>query len=205
MTKPGKAKLPGVYRDKRDFRKPPQRRGKGQSSWKKSNPIFVVQKHDARRLHYDFRLEVEGVLKSWAVPKGPSIDSGDKRLAVQVEDHELAYADFEGVIAEGDYGAGPVIVWDAGPYRNITRDEDGNEIDMLKALNRGLAEVWLEGKKLRGGFALVKTRLGGRKKPNWLLIKMKDEARDARRNPTETEPWSVLTGRTVEEVAKDEG
>jgi bifunctional non-homologous end joining protein LigD len=85
-----------LYRDKRDFRKPPQGAGKKQSGWKKSNLIFVVQKHDARRLHYDFRLEVEGVLKSWAVPKGPSMDSRDKRLAVQVQDHELAFADFEG-------------------------------------------------------------------------------------------------------------
>ncbi len=199
-----KARRSGTYRDQRDFRKPPAGLAIKRSEWKKSNPIFVIQKHHARRLHYDFRLEVEGVLKSWAIPKGPSTDPKDKRLAVQVDDHELDYADFEGVIEEGEYGAGPVIVWDAGPYRNITRDNDGKELQMSKALSRGKAEVWLEGKKLRGGFALVKTKLGGGKKPNWLLIKMKDEAQDARRKPVVTQPRSVLTGRTVEEVAKEE-
>jgi DNA ligase D-like protein (predicted 3'-phosphoesterase) len=165
-----------------------------------SEPIFVVQKHAASHLHYDFRLQVGSVLAPWAVPKGPSLDPRDKRLAVEVEDHNLAYADFEGVIEEGRYGAGAVIVWDTGRYRNLARGEAGNEISMSEALARGRVEVWLDGHKLRGGYALVRTRMGGRK-TNWLLIKMKDEFADARRRPVETEPQSVLSGRTVEDVA----
>ncbi len=147
------------------------------------------------------RLEVNGVLKSWAVPKGPSLDPRDKRLAIEVEDHPLDYADFEGVIEEGHYGAGAVIVWDAGPYRNITRDRYGELIPLAEALKQGRAVVWLEGKKLRGGYALVRTRLGGGGKRNWLLIKMKDEGADPRRDPLKNEPASVLSGRTIEELA----
>lgn len=166
------------------------------------NPIFVIQEHRASHHHFDFRLEVDGVLKSWAVPKGPSTDPRERRLAVQVEDHPLDYADFEGVIPEGQYGAGAVIVWDAGPYRNQTRDSDGNEIPLAEALRRGHAEVWLEGRKLRGGYALVHTRLRGDDR-NWLLVKMKDGGSDARRKPTRTEPESVLSGRTLDEVAEE--
>jgi DNA ligase D-like protein (predicted 3'-phosphoesterase) len=161
-------------------------------------PIFVIQKHAASHLHYDFRLEVDGVLKSWAVPKGPSLNPRDKRLAVEVEDHALEYADFEGVIEEGAYGAGAVIVWDTGRYRNLAHNKAGQEIPTGEGLARGHVEVWLEGRKLRGGFALV--RMGGAG-GNWLLIKMKDEYADARRRPVVTQPTSVLTGRTVEEVA----
>jgi DNA ligase D-like protein (predicted 3'-phosphoesterase) len=201
---PGKRSLE-TYRSKRDFRKSPEPSGEGESAWKKDeNPIFVVQKHQARRLHYDFRLEIDGVLKSWAVPKGPSTDPRDKRLAVQVEDHPLDYADFEGVIPEGGYGAGAVIVWDAGPYRNLKKDEAGNEVPMETAMDMGTVEVWLEGKKLRGGYALIHSKLPGDEK-NWLLIKMKDEEADPRRKPTETEPRSVLTGRTLEEAAVAKG
>lgn len=196
----------GLYRSKRDFRRSPEPagRGAGGSLWKGANPVFVVQKHDASRLHYDFRLEAGGALKSWAVPKGPSTDPREKRLAVQVEDHPVEYADFEGVIDEGEYGAGTVIVWDAGPYRNIKRDDEGNEVPVERGLEEGTLEVWLEGKKLRGGYALIRTRLRGDDR-NWLLVKMKDEGADARRNPVSTEPRSVLTGRTIEEVAEEEG
>ena len=163
-------------------------------------PIFVIQKHAARRLHYDFRLEVAGVLKSWAVPKGPSLAPKDKRLAVRVEDHALEYTEFEGVIAEGEYGAGAVIVWDMGTYRNLTRDRHGRAMPMHETIAAGRVEVWLEGKKIRGGYALVRTQL--RDDPrNWLLIKMKDEAADTRYDPVGTAPESALTGRTVEEVA----
>src|SRR2546423_12503043 len=110
-------------------------------------PIFVIQKHDATSLHYDFRLEVDGVLKSWAVPKGPSTNPRDKRLAMQVEDHPLSYGDFEGVIPEGQYGAGAVIVWDTGPYRSLNGDKS-----MAEAIDEGHASFWLEGKKGPGGY-----------------------------------------------------
>jgi DNA ligase D-like protein (predicted 3'-phosphoesterase) len=192
------------YGSRRDFRKTPEpSRGEKPSRFKKTgNPFFVIQQHDATSMHWDFRLEVGGVLRSWAVPKGPSTDPREKRLAVATEDHPLAYADFEGVIPEENYGAGVVIVWDAGPYRNLSTDKAGNEIPVGKALDRGHATVWLEGKKIRGGYALVHGKLGGEKK-NWLLIKMKDEAADARRNPTRTQPRSVLSGRTLADVARE--
>ena len=150
----------------------------------------MIQKHAARRLHYDLRLEVDGVLRSWAVPKGPSTDPREKRLAVEVEDHPLSYGDFEGVIGAGNYGAGSVIVWDTGSYRNLG---EGSTSD---ALERGHVSVWLEGQKLRGGYTLQRTRPG-----QWLLIKRRDEGADARRNPVSTEPESVLSGRTIEQVA----
>jgi DNA ligase D-like protein (predicted 3'-phosphoesterase) len=160
-------------------------------------PIFVIQKHAARSLHYDFRLEVDGVLKSWAVPKGPSTDPSEKRLAVEVEDHALAYADFEGTIEEGQYGAGSVIVWDRGTYRNISTRGD-NEVPLDEALAAGHASVWLEGEKLRGGYSFQRMRGGA--KPQWLLIKRRDEGADARRNPTSTQPESVISGRRVEDL-----
>ena len=156
---------------------------------------FVIHEHDASTLHYDFRLEVDGVLRSWAVPKGPSTDPRDKRLAMQVEDHSLAYGDFEGVIGDG-YGAGTVIVWDAGSYRNL--DE---ERSMAQALEDGHAKFWLDGHKLTGGWTLQRTRGGA--KPKWLLIKRRDEGADARRNPQSSQPESVKSGRTIEQVARD--
>ena len=192
-----------LYRSQRDFRKAPESSGRarrgGPDLDPEDNPIFVIQQHRASSLHWDFRVEVDGVLKSWAVPKGPSTDPRTKRLAIETEDHPLAYADFEGVIAQGEYGAGTVIVWDAGPLKNISRD-DGERLDLASALARGQAEVWLEGRKIRGGYALVHSRSGD-KDENWLLIKMDDEGADARRRPTRTGPRSVLSGRTLEEVA----
>jgi DNA ligase D-like protein (predicted 3'-phosphoesterase) len=163
-------------------------------------PLFVVQKHDARTLHYDFRLEVDGTLKSWAVPKGPSTDPREKRLARPTEDHPLDYATFEGVIPEGRYGAGTVLVWDLGPYRNLRADEEP-PVSMAEALEAGKVEVELEGQKLRGGYALVRIDDAD---DRWLLIKMDDEAADARRTPTSTEPASVLSGRTLQAVAAEE-
>jgi DNA ligase D-like protein (predicted 3'-phosphoesterase) len=144
-------------------------------------PRFVIQQHAATAMHYDFRLEVDGVLRSWAVPKGPSTDPRVKRLAVQVPDHELAYADHEGP---------NVIVWDAGTYRNL--DE---ERSMAETLDAGHAKVWLEGEKLTGGWTLQRTHAGA--KPQWLLIKRRDEGADARRNPQSTQPESVLSGRRL--------
>lgn len=188
------------YFSKRDFKKTSEPKGGERKSSEK--PIFVIQKHDASSLHYDFRLEMDGVLKSWAVPKGPSTDPGIKRLALPTEDHPLEYADFEGVIPEDEYGAGPVIVWDTGPYRNM-REEKEDGMKMADSYEDGKLEIWLEGQKLGGGYALIRTGSGD--DARWLLIKMNDEKADARRNPTSTEPQSVLSGRTLEEVKEEKG
>jgi DNA ligase D-like protein (predicted 3'-phosphoesterase) len=157
---------------------------------------FVIQKHDASSLHYDFRLEVDGVLRSWAIPKGPSLDPRAKRLAVEVEDHQLDYYDFEGVIG-GGYGQGTVLVWDAGTYRNLDADRP-----MAEALEAGHVNVWLDGEKLSGGWTLQRTRDGS--KPQWLMIKRRDEGADARRNPERTQPNSITTGRSLEQIAAEE-
>jgi DNA ligase D-like protein (predicted 3'-phosphoesterase) len=161
-------------------------------------PVFVIQEHEATTHHFDFRLEIEGALVSWAIPKGPSTDPREKRLAIHTENHPLEYADFEGVIPDDAYGGGPVIVWDAGTYRNLQADK-GDPTDMATSLENGHIEVWLEGEKIRGGYAIVHAKTGGDEN-NWLLIKMDDEAADARRNPASTQHQSVLSGRTVEEV-----
>ncbi len=159
-----------------------------------ADPVFVVQKHDASSLHYDFRLQVGRVMRSWAVPKGPSTDPRDKRLAMEVEDHPMSWNEFEGVIDSG-YGAGTVIVWDRGSYRPLT------EGSFEEALDAGHASFWLEGEKLRGGWSLRRTHAGA--KPKWLLVKKRDQEADARRNPVSTQPESVVSGRTIEEVAEE--
>ena len=156
------------YRGKRNFNQTPEPVGEKLPSAKK--PVFVIQKHDARNLHYDLRLEHGGVLKSWAVPKGPSMDLIVKRLAVPTEDHPMGYLDFEGVIPKGNYGAGTVIVWDIGLYRNLK----GDDVDLGRNLDEGHATIWLEGAKLRGGFALIRTKRGGKAAPVALL---QDEGR----------------------------
>jgi DNA ligase D-like protein (predicted 3'-phosphoesterase) len=162
---------------------------------------FVIQKHAATSLHYDFRLEVDGVLKSWAVPKGPSTNPADKRLAMLVEDHPLDYGGFEGVIPAGQYGAGPVIVWDKGTYTNLTKKK-GVAVPMADALEAGHATVWLEGEKIRGGYAL--TRVARGQKERWILVKMRDDEADARRNPVNTQPESVISGRKIEDLLTGE-
>jgi bifunctional non-homologous end joining protein LigD len=154
--------------------------------------VFVVQKHAASRLHYDFRLEVDGVLRSWAVPKGPSLDPAHKRLAVEVEDHPLSWGDFEGRIGSG-YGAGTVIVWDRGTWEPIG---DRPFADALKA---GHASFELHGEKLRGGFTLRRMEDGA--KPQWLLIKRRDEHACSGCDIVAERPESALSGRTIEEVA----
>jgi DNA ligase D-like protein (predicted 3'-phosphoesterase) len=192
--------VPGVgdrlerYRQKRKGADTPEPGVRGEKSRRRSGKRlrFVIQKHQASSLHYDFRLEVDGTLRSWAVPKGPSTDPREKRLAVEVEDHPLDYIDFEGRIGEG-YGAGAVIVWDTGTYRNL--DEDRS---MAETLEAGHAKVWLEGSKLEGGWTLQRTRGGD--KPQWLLIKRRDEGADARRNPQSTQPESVKSGKTLEDL-----
>jgi DNA ligase D-like protein (predicted 3'-phosphoesterase) len=164
------------------------------------SPKFVIQKHDASTLHYDFRLEVDGVLKSWAVPKGPSTDPREKRLAMPTDDHDLDYIDFEGTIPEGEYGAGTVLVWDTGPYHTLKTDDNGNPVPMGDSVNKGHITVWLDGEKIKGGYALTRVAQGADER--WLLVKMDDEEADARRNPVSTEPASVQTDRTLDEVAE---
>jgi DNA ligase D-like protein (predicted 3'-phosphoesterase) len=184
-----------AYRRKRDFGRTPEPAGEARGA--AGPPIFVVQKHAARSLHYDFRLEVDGVLKSWAVPNGPSADPKDKRLAVMVEAHPLGYADFEGVIPAGQYGGGTVLVWDRGTYRNLLAEREP-PLSMREALERGRVEVWLEGHKLRGGYAIVRFRP---RENHWLLIMMDDPEASAQRDPVRDEPRSLLSGRTLEEIA----
>jgi bifunctional non-homologous end joining protein LigD len=184
-----------TYREKRDLTgspEPPDKVAEGDG-----NPIYVVQKHAASTLHYDLRLESGGVLKSWAVPKGPSIDPAVKRLAVPTEDHPMAYAGFEGVIPEGHYGAGTVIVWDRGTFTNLKEDKG-----FAESLEEGHATFRLDGVKLRGGFALLRTGGGG--KPRWLFFKMKDGDARPGSDVAEEEPGSVLTGRSLEQVAAKE-
>jgi DNA ligase D-like protein (predicted 3'-phosphoesterase) len=188
------------YRSKRDLDRSPE--PSGARGGARDEPIFVVQKHRARSEHYDVRLEAGGVLKSWAVPKGPPTDPSEKRLAIRVEDHPLEYATFEGVIPGGEYGAGAVIVWDTGTYRNATR-RDGQDVPIEEALNDGHVVVELHGRKLRGGYALTLTDVDERGRERWLLVKMRDAAADAGRDPLSSEPESVLSGRTVEQVAAE--
>jgi bifunctional non-homologous end joining protein LigD len=175
------------YRRKRNPERTPEPFGGSRGP---GGRLFVIQKHAARRLHYDLRLEIDGTLKSWAVPKGPSLRTKEKRLAVHVEDHPVEYADFEGVIPPGNYGAGEVIVWDRGWYRPLKGD------DLAAQVERGRLDVELFGVKLRGGWTL--TRLSGKER-DWLLLKKADEFAGAE-EPTERWPESILSGLTVEEL-----
>lgn len=186
------------YAEKRDFTKTAE--PKAGKSKDKDKLMFVVQKHDASRLHYDFRLEMEGVLKSWAVPKGPSTDPKTKRLAMMVEDHPFDYRNFEGIIPEGEYGGGTVIVWDEGTYEPIEPIKGKKEQDkyLLKQLKSGSVKIKLHGEKLEGEFALVKTH--GMGDNAWLLIKHDDDF--AARKDITKEDKSVLSGKTIAEMAE---
>ncbi len=186
------------YRNKRDTKESGEPTGGRRSS---GDPVFVVQRHDASRLHFDFRLEVGGVLASWAVPKGPSLDPRDKRLAVRVEDHQLDYAEFEGRIGEG-YGEGTVIMWDTGTFENLTQ-KDGDPVDAAAAIEAGHVKVVLHGEKLSGAYALTHTRMGGDEK-NWMLVKVDDEGADRRRKPTSTQNESVVSGHTNEDFEDED-
>ncbi len=197
------------YKRKRRFEETPEPPPKLE---KESRHRFVVQRHDASRLHYDFRLEMEGVLKSWAVPKGPSLDPADKRLAMQVEDHPVSYYDFEGTIPEGNYGGGTVMVWDAGTWEPLSpvpvngEYVPGTDKEAHAMLAKGDLKFRLKGQRLKGDFALVhiKARKPGSKGNEWLLIKKKDD---------EVEPGfdidsyktSILTNLTMSQIAGDKG
>lgn len=162
-----------------------------------TRPMFLVQKHRASHLHYDFRLEIGGVLASWAIPKGPSLDPSVKRLAVRVDDHDLAYADFEGVIEEGRYGAGPVLVWDRGWFEPV--DEGSRGASAGRMLDAGAIEMQLHGERLKGRFSLVEMK---GKPGQWLLIKRRDAAAMPGSDVTQEYQDSVLTGRTIEDIAE---
>lgn len=153
----------------------------------------MVQKHRATRLHYDFRLQIGGVLKSWALPKGPSLNPSERRLAIRVEDHPVEYKDFEGVIPSGEYGAGVVMVWDFGTY------EPSDKEDLSEGLRKGEIKFHLNGKKLKGGFALIRTTYQGSSK-NWLLIKEKDKYAHAEGDITRQEPNSAYSGKSLEGI-----
>jgi len=189
------------YRKKRDFGGTIEPYGSDSKIPEKVS-IFVVQKHNARKLHYDFRLESNGVLKSWAIPKGPSANPKVKRLAIPTEDHPIEYGSFEGVIPEGHYGAGTVMVWDTGFYRNLT-EKGGKKISIEEGVKMGHVSVWLEGKKLKGGYALTRFRIG--KNESWLLVKMNDEyARTiSEDNLLEKETKSALSGKSMDEIARE--
>ncbi len=162
-------------------------------------PRFVVQKHAARRLHYDVRLEVDGVMASWAVPKGPSYDPAVRRLAVHVEDHELEHRSFEGIIPGARYGPGAVIIWDEGTYTNES-SRDGRPLSVRAAIDKGHVTVVLAGVKLHGGWHLVRTAPGSYGADSWLLIKRRDDEVDALRDIEAEEPASVRSGLTIEEI-----
>src|ERR1041385_8453342 len=183
------------YKAKRNFGRTREPAGAARAKRAAAGPMFVVQKHDATRLHYDFRLEMEGVLKSWAVPKGFPMQRGDRRLAVQVEDHPLDYARFEGTIPEGNYGAGTVMVWDIGTYEVFGTEP-------LRALQEGKLHLALRGKKLKGEWTLVRMRPREHEnKPQWLLLKSGEDlpALSAR-----AEDQSALSGRSLKKIATDD-
>lgn len=177
------------YRSRRNFSVTPEPQGARIARRKKL--IFVVQKHQASRLHYDFRLEWNGVLLSWAIPKGPSLDPSVKRLAMHVEDHPIEYASFEGVIPEGEYGGGTVMVWDKGAWEPEVEDVD-------EALRKGDLKFTLFGKKLTGSWVLVRTKLG------WLLIKHRDDSA-SKDDITLTEPRSAISKKLLREIARAHG
>lgn len=204
------------YRRRRDFTLTSEPAG-GAAPAASGRPVFVIQKHDASRLHYDFRLEMGGVLKSWAVPKGPSLDPADKRLAVMTEDHPLEYAAFEGTIPQGEYGGGTVMLWDFGwwePDLDWIREgkgtarktlpagdpsEAGPTVDPEAALEAGELKIILHGHKLTGSWALVQMK--GRGAKNWLLLKHRDKEARSGHSVVDTLPDSVLTGRSLDEIA----
>ena len=198
--KPAKRPL-AEYKRKRDFSKTSEPAGEKIRSRSKKRLRFVVQKHAATSLHFDFRLELDGVMKSWAVPKGPSYDPKVKRLAMEVEDHPIEYNKFEGTIPKGEYGGGTVMLWDRGSYRY-----DGDDPDPIEGLRQGYAKgelkFVLDGKRLQGSWVLVRTRRGSPKRAQWLLIKHRDASAEPGSDVGAEHTTSVATGRTMEEIAE---
>jgi DNA ligase D-like protein (predicted 3'-phosphoesterase) len=190
------------YRASRDFGRSPEPKG-GDPAPRDGPACFVIQEHDATSHHYDLRLEVDGVLRSWAVPKGPSTDPRERRLAIPTEDHPVEYADFEGVIPAGLYGAGTVLIWDRGIVSRFAEDDEG-AAPLGKQLDSGHAKFVLAGEKLSGAYALTRIEDEAQDE-RWLLVKMDDGYADARRDPVATEPQSVVSGRTLEEITAEEG
>ena len=189
------------YRRKRNFSR--TREPKGGKRTRSPRLAYVIQKHAASRLHYDLRLELDGVMKSWAVPKGPSLDPAVKRLAIHVEDHPLEYNRFEGTIPAGEYGGGTVMIWDHGTY-TADADPGDPETALREGYRKGELKFVLRGKRLKGSWVLVRTKGRGdrSRQGQWLLIKHRDEAADPGRDPTEENQTSVRTGRTLEEIAE---
>jgi bifunctional non-homologous end joining protein LigD len=187
------------YRRKRDFTKTAE--PKGGSARQAKKLAFVIQKHDASHLHYDLRLEHDGVMKSWAVPKGPSLDPSVKRLAMEVEDHPIEYNSFEGTIPKGEYGGGTVMLWDQGTYQYGGTDPDPDE-GLRRGYQKGDFKFILNGKRLKGSWALVRMRRNQSGKPQWLLIKHRDEYAVPDSDVTADQQTSVATGRTMDEIAE---
>ncbi|MGW4567350.1 DNA polymerase ligase N-terminal domain-containing protein [Streptomyces sp. NPDC004561] len=191
-----------TYRGRRDFERTREPSGEDTADGD-DRPRFVVQIHDASRMHFDFRLQVDDVLKSWSVPKGPSSDPGDKRLAVPTEDHPLAYEDFEGVIPKGEYGGGTVIVWDRGTYEPLSHDRRGRPVDFAESLEHGHASFRLHGTKLHGEYALTRFRGGADEEESWLLVRKGPARAAGHGTPDPRRARSVRTGRTLAQVAAD--
>jgi bifunctional non-homologous end joining protein LigD len=188
------------YHRKRDFSKTAE--PKGGAAPVNQQLVFVVQKHAATRLHYDLRLELDGVMKSWAVPKGPSMNPADKRLAMEVEDHPIEYNTFEGTIPKGQYGGGTVMLWDRGIYTYGNTDLEP-AAGLRKGLAKGDLKFVLLGERLKGSFVLVRTKRGDRGKNEWLLIKHKDDYAEPGSDVAAKFLTSVDSGRTMEQIAKD--
>jgi bifunctional non-homologous end joining protein LigD len=189
------------YRRKRDFSR--TREPAGGKRKKSPRLAYVIQKHAATRLHYDLRLELDGVMKSWAVPKGPSLDPAVKRLAIHVEDHPIEYNQFEGTIPAGEYGGGTVMIWDFGTYTSAV-DADDPEAALRAGYRKGDFKFVLRGRRLKGSWVLVRTKGRGdrSRQQQWLLIKHRDETADPDIDPTEAYQTSARTGRTMNEIAE---
>jgi len=193
-----KAKPLAEYKQKRDFTRTREPAGKSVGSRSRRALRFVIQKHAASSLHFDFRLELDGVMKSWAVPKGPSYDPAVKRLAMEVEDHPIEYNTFEGTIPKGQYGGGTVMLWDRGTYEP---EAGGGDEALREGYERGDLKFILHGKRLEGGWVLVRMRRGEGGRAQWLLIKHRDDSADRDYDVTAEVTTSVATGRTMEEIA----